>query len=125
MIERLTHPWGPLIALSLGTTAVLCFGVFGGFGFSPFHELVLQFVWALTLILWMEADARRLRPIPCFDFGLLAAIFFPLSVAWYCWWSRRWQGLLTLLLLMALWLTPYFLATFLENLLWSIADSPS
>ncbi len=66
---------------------------------------------AVLLLLWMDADARRSGHVPCFDFGLFAILTFPLSLAWYCFWSRRWRGLLVLLLISALWLAPYVAAT--------------
>jgi hypothetical protein len=37
----------------------------------------------------------------------VALLLFPLSLAWYCLWSRGWRGLLVLLALLALWLLPY------------------
>jgi hypothetical protein len=48
--------------------------------------------------------------MPCFDFGLFAVLFFPVSLLWYCCWSRGWSGLLLLLLIFALWLVPWVLA---------------
>ena len=106
----ITHPLAPLVLLALVTTATLCAFVAAERGPSPSTELVLGYGWALMAIVWMDADARRLRRLPCFDFGLLATIFFPLSLLWYCFWSRGWRGFLVLLLLLALWVGPYVIA---------------
>lgn len=106
----IAHPLSPLIAMSGATAIALCVSVWAGIGPSPGTELVLRYGWALMLLLWMDADARRLRRLPCFDFGLLAMFSFPLSLVWYCYWSRRWRGFLVLLMLLALWLVPYAIA---------------
>jgi hypothetical protein len=106
----IAHPLAPLVALSAVTAVALCLAAGTGVATSAGSDLVLGYGWALMLLLWMDADARRLRRVPCFDFGFLAALFFPLSVAWYCWWSRRWRGVFVVLLLLALWLAPHVLA---------------
>jgi hypothetical protein len=109
-VALVAHPLAPLVALALATSVALCGFSAAGAAPSPGAELVLSYGWALMLLLWMDADARRLRRLPCYDFGLLAAVFFPLSLAWYCLWSRGWRGLLVLLALLALWLLPYVAA---------------
>lgn len=45
----------------------------------------------------MNHDALRRRRRPCFDFGLFLLYAFPLSMLWYCFWSRGWRGLLLLI----------------------------
>ncbi len=106
----ISHPLAPLLALSFATSAALCALALAGARLSAETDMVLRFGWTLMLLLWMDADARRLRRWPCFDFGFLAALFFPLSLLWYCFWSRRWRGLLILLLLLGLWLGPFVVA---------------
>jgi hypothetical protein len=63
---------------------------------------------SLLLLLWMDTDARRAHRLPCYDFGFLATLTYPLSLVWYCLWSRGWRGILLLhelvLLLFAPWL---------------------
>ena len=80
-------------------------------GLTPSHdvETVLGFAWTLLLLMWMQADARRRRCVPCFDFGFLAYATFPLSIAWYCVWSRGWRGLRLLLGLFCLFFVPLFI----------------
>ena len=114
----LLHPMAPPVFMSLAT-AVMGF-VRVGVGGVPGYGVALQYGWGLMVVLWMDADSRKLRRVPCYDFGILALIFFPFSLFWYCFWSRRWRGLLVFLLLLSLWLVPQFLVAFLFVLL----DSP-
>jgi hypothetical protein len=51
---------------------------------------------SLAFVIWMMADARIRRRTPCFEFGFLVAVYFPLSLAWYVFWSRGWRALFTL-----------------------------
>jgi hypothetical protein len=106
----LAHPLIPLVALAGMSTAALCAMAGLGTAQAACLDTILRFAWALMLILWMDADARHRRRLPCYDFGLLATISFPVSLLWYCFWSRGWRGLLVLLLLLALWLGPYVIA---------------
>jgi hypothetical protein len=55
-----------------------------GLSASPAFQDLAVVGWAVMLVLWVDDDARRRRRIPCFDFGLLVGVLFPLSVAWYC-----------------------------------------
>lgn len=110
LVAVITHPLAPLVALSLATAAALGVLAWARVAPSAGTEAVLGFGWALMLLLWMDADARRRRRLSCYDFGFLAALFFPLSLVWYCYWSRKWGGVLVLLLLLVLWLAPYVLA---------------
>lgn len=106
----LVHPLSPLVALSCATTVVLCVLVAVGRSASPWVDVALDYGWPLMLLVWMTADARRIRRTPCYDFGFLAALCFPLSLPWYCVWSRGWRGVLLLFLLLALWVAPHVLA---------------
>ena len=65
---------------------------------------------ALAIVLWIMADARRRRQTPCYDFGFLVAVYFPVSLIWYVFWSRGWRGFLTLVGLVGLWFVPWFTA---------------
>lgn len=64
----------------------------------------------LAFLLWVVADARRHRRVPCYDFGFLVAVYFPFSLLWYVLWSRGWRGIFTLAALLGLmclpWLAP-------------------
>ena len=107
----LVGPLAPLVALAAITAIALSHS--SGVGITPSTgtETILGVGWAFMLVLWMDADARKLRRLPCYDFGWLAAIYFPVSLLWYCFWSRGWRGALLLLMLLALWLVPYIIAT--------------
>jgi hypothetical protein len=65
-----------------------------------------SFGLTLAFILWVIADARTAGRTPCYDFGFLVGIFFPVSLVWYVLWSRGWRGLLTLATLVGLMLLP-------------------
>jgi len=118
-VKAIIHPLAPLIAMALVTAADLCAYVSIGRSPSPGVGLLLEFGWALMLVLWMDADARKLRRLPCYDFGMMVAIFFPLSLVWYCLWSRGWRGLLVLLMLLALFVVPYVIAAVLWGVLYA------
>jgi hypothetical protein len=109
-VAFVAHPLAPLAVFALAMAFALCTLVAVGTDPSPGAELVLGYGWALMLLLWVDADARKRRQLPCYDFGLLAVVLFPVSVAWYCLWSRGWRGLLVLLALVSLWLLPYVAA---------------
>ena len=110
-MTAISHPLAPLVAMSLMTATALCALVCAGSAQSNGMEAVLGCGWALMLVLWMDADARKLRRLPCHDFGFLTGMYFPLSLVWYCFWSRGWRGGLMLLVLLALWVAPYVIAT--------------
>jgi hypothetical protein len=65
---------------------------------------------AFAYILWIMADAAMRRKTPCYDFGFLVAVFFPISLFWYVFWSRGWRGFLLLGALIALMLLPWLAA---------------
>jgi hypothetical protein len=99
-----------LVAFAVGLT--ICFSAYlaAGHSVSPEIEGLASFGWGFMLILWAEADARRRRRVPCFDFGFLIFVYSPLSVLWYCLWSRGWRGLLVAAALVLLWIVPYAVA---------------
>ena len=47
---------------------------------------------------------------PCFDFGFLVAVFFPISLVWYAFWSRGVRGVLLLGAMLGLMLIPWLSA---------------
>jgi hypothetical protein len=83
---------------------------------SPTFEMVTSVSWAFLIIYWMVADARYRRKVLCFDFVFLCYVLFPLTVLWYCFWSRGWRGILTLLGLVLLFCVPYIIAIIVWNL---------
>ncbi len=118
MSRWLVHPLAPLVILSMMTGLLLAAHVVVSINLSPITEFLLSFGWSLMLVLWMDTDARSRRRVPCYDFGMLAGLTFPLSVIWYCFWSRRWRGVLFLLLLGGLYFAPFIGARLLYALVW-------
>jgi hypothetical protein len=55
----------------------------------------------LTAI-WVAADLKERRRTPCFELPFLLLIAWPVSLFWYCIWTRGWQGLALALGLVAL-----------------------
>jgi len=111
MWRAITHPLTPLAGLAAATTLYLCAFACAGKVPTAGEEWFIAIAWSLLLVLWIDADARQRRHIPCFEFGFLAAVYFPVSLLWYCVWSRGWlRGLLVLMAFCGLWVMPRFLA---------------
>lgn len=103
----------PLVILTMtagAATALLVAHVVAGRTPSETVQQLILLGLALAIVLWMTLDARLRHRTPCYDFGFLAAIFFPVSVVWYVFWSRGWKGLLTLVGLIGLWVVPWLSA---------------
>src|SRR5688572_7256043 len=110
MSRLIYHPLAPLCLFAAALSGGFIACLVAGSGISPGLELLASSGWTLLALCWIVADARRCRQVPCFDFGLFCWICFPLSLLWYCIWSRGWGGLLMLALLLGLWLVPYVIA---------------
>lgn len=63
---------------------------------SGLASILFQFSLVWAFILWVDADARHRHIVPCHDFGFLVAVFFPVSLIWYVFWSRGRRGFLAL-----------------------------
>lgn len=77
---------------------------------SPAFETLSGALSSVLLAVWIAADARRRGVTPCYDFGFLCYLTLPIATPWYCFWSRGWRGVFTLLLLAGIWLTPSLVA---------------
>ena len=113
--KLLFHPALPPGVLSLITSAVYGAYLVTEGRLSPMAEYLLSLSWLWTIVLWMDLDTRQRRQIPCFEFSFLAAVTYPVSVLWYCVWSRGWRGLLIVLGLVGL---MYFLPWMIAVVLW-------
>lgn len=102
-------PMGPLLIFSAMLSVLITIYVASGTMESQAFERLSSFSWVILLVLWITGDARRSRRTPCYDLGFFCALFFPVSLVWYCIWSRGWRGLLMLMALTAIFLTPYLL----------------
>jgi hypothetical protein len=110
MKRLLTHPLVPLTVLTVFHGLLFAGYVVAGATPSATFELVAAFGWTVLLALWIVADARRRKCVPCFDFGLFCYLFLPIAAPGYCFWSRGARGTLMILALVLLWLAPYLLA---------------
>jgi hypothetical protein len=115
--QLLRHPIAPLCVFTLATSAGFAAYVASGAIPSPALEILIGVVWAPLAVYWIRADARRRNlSTPCFDFGMLCYLFFPLSAAWYCFWSRGlWRGLALVGLLYLLLAAPWIVAIVVEK----------
>jgi hypothetical protein len=110
MRELLEHPAAPLTAFAVVASAFFVSSLLVGREITPLQSMVISYLLMLLTLMWVINDARRRRQIPCFDFGLYCALFFPLSVLWYCCKTRGGWGLLTFLVVLGLWLGPFVIA---------------
>jgi hypothetical protein len=62
--------------------------------------------FVLACVFWIMTDAQRRRQTPCYDFGFLVAVFFPISLVWYAFWSRGARGILLLAAFLGLMVLP-------------------
>jgi hypothetical protein len=102
------------LGILLTTAAVISALQFGyaAVGTAPPEHVarLASFAFALAFVLWMVVDAQVRRQTPCFDFGLLVAVFFPISLVWYVFWSRGARGFLLLAALLSMMLLPWLSA---------------
>jgi hypothetical protein len=59
---------------------------------SPLAVALFRLAPPLGAALWVEADARSSRRLPCFEFGAFVLFGWPIAVPWYCFWSRGRPG---------------------------------
>jgi len=84
--------------------------------------LFLSYALPVTVVIWIAADMVERGQTPCFDLPFLLLLAFPISLFWYCIWSRGWRGLLLALgLLMLVYLPPT--ATDIVRFAWAIVTS--
>src|ERR1700749_1882116 len=93
----LRSPIAALIVMALIATGLRCAYAIARLPISSPAEYVLGCCWGYPMMIWMNHDAVRGRRRPCFDFGLFILYAFPVSLLWYCVWSRGWRGMLLLL----------------------------
>ncbi len=113
--RMLLHPFSPLVCYATGLC--VCSIAYAAAGYPPprTFEPFASRGWRLLMAIWIVADAHHRRRLPCYDLGFLCLLFFPVSLLWYCLWSRRWRGLLTLGLILLLWLIPAMVALVVED----------
>jgi hypothetical protein len=110
-------PIAALIVLALIATLLRCAYVVARSPISPHANSLTAACWTFPVLIWMDSDALRKRRRPCFDFGLFLVVTFPLSVVWYCFWSRGLRGMKLLLGLTGLLFVPAVAAALVEAFL--------
>ncbi len=98
----------------LVVTAMLC-GFFmayaiSGAGPSQNAQLIGSYTFPFAVLFWIQADARKRRCTPCFDFGLFLYMFPIFLVPGYLLWTRRFAGVLVALFLLLLYCLPWLVA---------------
>jgi hypothetical protein len=111
-MARALSSWVPLLLLSIGVGFFLAAYVVSRSAVAQMAATVLVYVLPLFIIFWVLQDARQRRCVPCFDFGFLLFMAFPLSVVWYLFWTRGWKGLALLAAFVGLFLVPWMFAIF-------------
>jgi hypothetical protein len=117
MRRILPNPTAALVVLALIATLIRCAYVVERAPLSRNANSLAAVCWVWPVLIWIDHDAVRRRRRPCFDFGLFLVATFPVSIAWYCFWSRGWRGTKLLLGLGGLLFLPAFAAAFLEEAL--------
>ena len=110
----------PIMALLMSFFAITIFQiayVVAPISPSPASMVLSMMAPSLAVVFWVDADARSRRCVPCYDFGILIALFFPVSLFWYALWSRGGWGLLSAIALTGLMYVPSFSAIAVWNLL--------
>lgn len=100
-------------ALILFIAVVTLFGVAyetSGVHPSPLAAILMQLAPPLAATLWVEADARRLRRVPCYEFGAFVLFAWLVAIPCYCIWSRGRSGWPVALALLGLVFAPSLIA---------------
>jgi hypothetical protein len=54
---------------------------------------IVTYAIPITLALWIPADLRSRGRTPPFELPFLLLLCWPVSLVWYCVWTRGWTGL--------------------------------
>jgi hypothetical protein len=83
---------------------------------------IVGYALPVTMAIWVAADLRSRGHTPCFELPFLLLLAWPLSLLWYCIWTRGWRGLLLWMGLVALTFLPATLVD-LARFAWMIVAS--
>ena len=108
---RRTRSLGPLLGAALVVLALPLVHALVGESPTELEVIVAGYVPMIFVLLWMTDDAYRRRSTPCFDFGFLMWIFFPLTLLGYLVWTRGWWGLVVFAGMLAAIYVPWFVGT--------------
>jgi hypothetical protein len=101
----------PLLGAALVVLVLPVVHVLVGEPPTELEVIVAGYVPMIFVLLWMIEDAYRRRSTPCFDFGFLICVFFPLSLLGYLVWTRGWWGLVVFAGMLAAIYVPWFVGT--------------
>jgi hypothetical protein len=113
-----SNPLAPLLLFSLTASAISAAYLFAGRSPTQTFDSVVQLSWAVLVVFWVVIDARKGHRIPCFDFGLFCYLFLPITLPWYCFWSRGWRGTFLILAIYGLGVLPYFTQSIVWEMLY-------
>jgi len=120
MAKLLREPLAPLITFALLLSTFFVVYLLERQDVSLLFQTLSSGCWTLLSIYWIIADSRKNQLSSCCDFGFLCVMFFPLSIPWHCFRSRGWRGAIMLVMLLAIWLFPYLVATMVWSALCGI-----
>ncbi|MBW3541800.1 MAG: hypothetical protein KY476_16150 [Planctomycetes bacterium] len=112
----------PLVWLVVFVVLVAAFDVayvIAGRAYSGAAVVLSSLVLAFAFICWAVADARRMRGLPCYDFGFFLTVLYPVSVLIYPFWSRGLRGLMLMPVLIILMLAPSLCVLLVWRLLYA------
>ena len=70
--------------------------------------VISSYAIPIVLATWIAADLRARRRTPCFELPFLLLLVWPISLFWYCIWTRGWQGFFLALGLVVMGYLPTF-----------------
>ena len=104
------NSFGALLVFTLIGCAVLTGYSFRGRFPPQFMFQLWDNVFWLSVVSWIQTDARLRRQTPCFDFGWLVWLTAWIAIPWYVVRTRGWRGLFVLLMFLVLYSLPPYLA---------------
>ncbi|MBM83249.1 MAG: hypothetical protein CMJ78_22030 [Planctomycetaceae bacterium] len=98
--------FGWLFVLAIAVTGFNLFYLYSWMDMSHAAHLLSSWVMPMSILFWVECDARSRCRTPCFDFGLFLYYASVFVVPVYLIRTYGWAGLAILMLFLGLWLVP-------------------
>ncbi|HEX5105004.1 MAG TPA: hypothetical protein VFV87_14390 [Pirellulaceae bacterium] len=115
----LKSPLAQIAGLSVGMAVLQPLAAAGGAN-SLLFQFLAAYAMPITIALWVAADMKAGGHTPPLDLPFFVLLAFPLSLLWYCVWTRGGQGLLLALGLVFLSYLPY-VTTAVVWVAWAVA----
>jgi hypothetical protein len=94
MMSRIVFaPFAPAIVFNVAASTIFLVTTCASRPLPMIAVKLASYSSLFLVVAGIEADARRRHRTPCFDFGWLVAMFWPVSLVWYCFRSRGWRGM--------------------------------